>query len=236
MNSRFYQWAPFVLGVACATYGLGCYVLGSVFGANEAWLFWFMTSTILTLGGIFIGLSLKRLNIAANTDELTGLKNRRYANMKITEELKRKNLIITVALVDVDNFKAVNDLYGHPYGDTFLIELAEIIKQTVRQTDIVIRWGGDEFLIIFSQTGIDAAVAIMERLRKTVEETYSYEQVTLSIGVTSLDLTTDLQGALPKVDRVLYQAKGSKNMVFSMSPGVKVYPNSENNSIKDKKG
>lgn len=212
---QFYRFAPQIMGLIGITAGISGYVLDGL--VNTYWhnSIWVIMSIIWMCLAAFTGILLKKTNLVANTDQLTGLKNRRYGHLKLTKELKNSNLILCIAMVDVDNFKEVNDVYGHEAGDAFLVELAEIIKKNIRKTDIAVRWGGDEFLVIFPQADIDKATVISERLRKTVEKA-SYSQITLSIGVAAMEPTSDLQQVLRTIDKGLYKAKLSRNTVVSL--------------------
>ena len=212
---QFYRFAPQIMGLIGITVGIGGYILDGLLKPTWHNLIWFVMSLIWMCLAAATGVLLKKTNLVANTDQLTGLKNRRYGHLKLTKELKSSNLILCIAMVDVDNFKEVNDVYGHEAGDDFLVELAGIIKKNIRKTDIAVRWGGDEFLVIFPQANIDKATVISERLRKTVEKA-SYSQITLSIGVAAMEPTSDLQQVLRAIDRGLYKAKLSRNTVVSL--------------------
>ena len=211
---QFYRFAPQIMGLIGITVGIGGYILDGLLKPNWHNLIWFFMSLIWMCLAAATGVLLKKTNLVANTDQLTGLKNRRYGHLKLTKELKSSNLILCIAMVDVDNFKEVNDVYGHEAGDDFLVELAGIIKKNIRKTDIAVRWGGDEFLVIFPQATIDKATVISERLRKTVEKA-SYSQITLSIGVAAMEPTSDLKQVLRAIDKGLYKAKLSRNTVVS---------------------
>ena len=212
---QFYRFAPQIMGLIGITVGISGYVLKGLLNTYWNNLIWVIMSIIWTCLAAATGVLLKKTNLVANTDQLTGLKNRRYGHLKLTKELKNNNLILCIAMVDVDNFKEVNDVYGHEAGDDFLVELAGIIKKNIRKTDIAVRWGGDEFLVIFPHDSIDKATVISERLRKTVEKA-SYSQITLSIGVAAMEPTSDLQQVLRALDKRLYKAKLSRNTVVSL--------------------
>ncbi|NLM45649.1 MAG: diguanylate cyclase [Firmicutes bacterium] len=159
---------------------------------------------------------LKKLSI---TDYLTGAFNRRYITFCLNEEIRasrnrRKKL--TVAMVDIDNFKTINDTYGHSYGDFVLRRVVSTIKKNVRQNDIVGRYGGDEFLIIMRNTSREEGYAIVERIRQKIQE-IGWEKehlvVTISGGVIEVG-SEELTGLLKQVDELLYSAKHkSKNFI-----------------------
>ena len=123
-------------------------------------------------------------------------------------------------LFDIDQFKVINDRHGHWAGDRCIKEILKRIKPILRETDLMGRWGGDEFLVIFAGTDVDSAAAVAERLRKLIENTrfvYHKQEIslTVSIGVTETrasDTTVEL--AFNRVDKAMYQAKKKgRNMV-----------------------
>jgi diguanylate cyclase (GGDEF)-like protein len=148
----------------------------------------------------------------AEYDGLTRIYNRR----KIDKELEREILYslrykqpLSILMIDVDNFKFVNDIYGHQAGDVVLVEIAGVIGERVRRTDIPGRYGGEEFLVIMPSTSIDYAFEIAERLRVSVEK-YNFTKagrVTCSIGVTSLKNNENIVSLLKRADDALYAAK-----------------------------
>lgn len=129
---------------------------------------------------------------------------------------------ITLALVDIDNFKRVNDTYGHLVGDFILKELARILKQNTRRTDFAARYGGEEFVVVFPNTPLECGLTLIERLRESVENhTFATAdlslQVTVSIGIDTRilkSLSESEYDFINDVDLLLYQAKSSgKNQV-----------------------
>jgi diguanylate cyclase (GGDEF)-like protein len=171
----------------------------------------------------------RQLQELAVTDELTGLYNHRHLVRTLESEFKRAlryKRNFTLLMVDVDYFKEVNDAYGHPCGDLVLRELARIFKTTVRATDIVARYGGDELAVVLLETQKETALKISEKLRREVEK-YPFEwegepfQVTVSIGAASAFQKgiKDWSALLNAADKALYQAKGSKrNTVVVFEP------------------
>ena len=155
----------------------------------------------------------------AHTDTLTGLYNRRYAE-NIFAKLKEKNDKISrcVAIVDIDDFKVINDCYGHAAGDIVLQETARIMKNSLRKTDIVFRWGGEEFLIVFDNVSIHIAHLILGKLRMNIKDNiidYNGTElsVTATIGVSSFD-PENKDASINNCDNNLYKGKASgKNKV-----------------------
>ncbi|HHJ51625.1 MAG TPA: diguanylate cyclase [Caldithrix abyssi] len=163
-------------------------------------------------------------------DGMTDLHNFRYFELRLKEEVvrhRRTKSGLTLLLLDVDNFKNYNDHMGHPAGDEVLRKLAQILKETVRENDIVARYGGEEFAVILPSIEKPGGVILAERIRENVEKTYfDHEEiqpggkVTVSIGVASLPLdASDYHELMNKADIALYRAKNNgRNRVVPYSP------------------
>jgi len=162
--------------------------------------------------------------LQANTDPLTGIYNRRmlYALGEPAFLLARRhNLPLSVAMVDIDNFKQVNDQYGHAVGDQVLCKMADFIRERIRGTDIFGRFGGEEFLIILPETGTDGALAFVDRMRKSIQAHPIIiggltVRLTVSIGLACLQADRDqfIDHLIDRADQALYQAKqAGKNQV-----------------------
>ena len=112
------------------------------------------------------------------TDPLTGMYNRRYLDRRLSEELQRARryeVPFSIFLLDIDYFKKVNDVYGHQLGDMVLQKLRTVIVDSVRELDVVVRYGGEEILVILPSTKVEAALELAERLRQNIEETMMVE-------------------------------------------------------------
>lgn len=156
----------------------------------------------------------------ARTDELTGLLNRRGMAERIDAELARSvrdNQEMSVVICDVDFFKKINDRYGHDVGDEVLVRLADRLKETVRGSDSVGRWGGEEFIVLLPNTCIEQAFVLIERIRQLIaEEAFQFGQrsldVSISCGLASTKFSTEYAGLLKAADISLYEAKaGGRN-------------------------
>ncbi len=170
----------------------------------------------------------RKLEQLALTDLLTVLPNRRYA-MKILKQewafATRKKLPLSCLILDVDHFKNVNDTYGHDVGDLVLKQIAATISKSIRTSDVVCRYGGEEFLILCKSTTLDGAELVGNRIRKQIEQTIIQSnkqciRATVSIGVAErTDATTGFHAMLKKADQALYQAKNSgRNRVCCFRP------------------
>lgn len=148
------------------------------------------------------------------TDPLTGAYNRFFIDAQLEHRLQN-NLIehnrTCYMLIDIDRFKAINDQYGHEIGDHVLIELVNILKTNIRRTDLLSRWGGEEFAILLDQTELNEGIAIAESLRRTIEshDFSLVAGVTISIGVTSYQQSESLENWFNRTDKLLYLAKNS---------------------------
>ncbi|PKL35742.1 MAG: diguanylate cyclase response regulator [Spirochaetae bacterium HGW-Spirochaetae-1] len=154
----------------------------------------------------------KLLGEMAITDGLTGLYNHNYSYRRLEEEIHKRRRYkrrCSIAMMDVDWFKSVNDNFGHQTGDHVLKTIAAVMKGELRDVDILGRYGGEEFILIFPETGLDGAYIICERVRKRIEMlVFDTEdlKVTISGGVVENDEEDALQ-LVEKADRCLYQAK-----------------------------
>jgi len=156
----------------------------------------------------------KELENLAVIDNLTGLFNRGKLKFVIENEIsrsKRYKHSFGFVVIDIDHFKSVNDNYGHQVGDRVLVEISQLIKTNLRTTDILFRWGGEEFVIVCPETNKDGVMLLVENIRKKVEE-YSFEKIgskTVSIGFTVYEEQDDEMSLIKKADEALYKAKNS---------------------------
>lgn len=165
----------------------------------------------------------KKLEQMAITDALTGCYNKRYLLQQLTHEIalaQRSKIAFSVVLIDIDNFKCINDSYGHLTGDNVLRRVADVMKKNIRRSDILARFGGEEFVIYLPHTDQDGAVFIAERIRYMVEsesiKTLKGDlRVTVSLGLVSVDPEAEhaknqeayLESIIARADSALYLAK-----------------------------
>lgn len=166
---------------------------------------------------------LDRASAQARHDALTGALNRRGLDDALSREVAnavRKRAALCVALLDLDNFKKLNDQLGHEGGDAALVHLAEVARQTIRPQDSLARYGGEEFVIVLPDTTLDAGIAVLKRLQRELTTRYFLRGndrvlITFSAGVAQLSEGEDTADALKRADVAMYSAKRTgKNRVL----------------------
>jgi diguanylate cyclase (GGDEF)-like protein len=203
-------------------------VTAEVFFLSSMFMFMVVRFTYQTIHNI---LRLDELEELANTDELTGIYNRRAILHLLDEEFQKSKQFrfpLSVAMVDLDHFKKINDIYGHLAGDTVLKEIAKVLRDGLRRIDLLGRYGGEEFLCVLPSTADDDSLVTAERVREKVENllfevtgpdvltpifpqdipTGETVKITVSIGVASLDESIrDAEHLVSAADTALYDAK-----------------------------
>ena len=164
----------------------------------------------------------ERIKLLGLLDPLTGIHNRRYFDERLEEEISlslRQNKALSCLFIDIDHFKQFNDVYGHHIGDLVLKKVAKLIKAQMRQSDVLARFGGEEFAVLLAQTDQHTATEIAERIRQTIAAHQillgdSALAVTVSIGCSTMDIynneviaTQAGQQLLMRADEALYHSK-----------------------------
>ena len=158
---------------------------------------------------------LKQAINQAHTDPLTQTNNRAAFDSIVTREIslaKRNGNSLTAIFLDIDHFKSINDSFGHTSGDIVLSNAAKIIKQCARNSDLVFRYGGEEFVLLLSDTDLSGAQLLAERIRKKLEHhTLAFDmetvKTTASFGIASLRAPDTLESFIQRADDAMYQAK-----------------------------
>lgn len=172
----------------------------------------FALLTIINLFIFYILKAKKEAEKRAVTDRLTGLFNRTILDNLVNieyERAKRSGKPISIILFDIDHFKRINDTYGHDKGDYVLKTIADIVKRTLRKSDYIIRWGGEEFLVILPETDLKGAILVAEKIRQNVEyfDFKDIGKVTVSLGVAQIKTNENIDNAIKRADEALYLAK-----------------------------
>ena len=161
-----------------------------------------------------------RIEKLTRTDPLTGLSNRRHLMERLELELartRRSNSPLALAMYDLDKFKSVNDTYGHAAGDAVLKAFAEVMRSSTRSVDLVARWGGEEFVLLFPETGQEEARIVVERTREAQARQTVLEDgrvVTVSFGLSVQGPEDTADALLSRADAALYEAKkGGRNQL-----------------------
>nr|WP_244247549.1 GGDEF domain-containing protein [Leptospira yasudae] len=188
------------------------------------WILIFTTAVLILLY-FKLRISMKQVSRLINMDPLTGISNRR-GFLSITQRLlaigNRQDRPWSLMMVDIDHFKSVNDKFGHDAGDHVLVKVAKILDSSIRGTDAVCRWGGEEFALFFLDAELKSSISIAEHLRHEVEQKVFLKDgssVTLSIGVSQGKVGGTLEEARHKADQALYRAKiqGRNRVCFEMN-------------------
>ncbi len=150
----------------------------------------------------------------ASHDALTGAQNRHAFDSALQREInlaRRENSPLSMLVLDADHFKRFNDSYGHAYGDAVLKTITDTINTTIRGSDLLFRFGGEEFVVLTSQTVADGAFLLAERIRKRIESIKQINSIdthtTISIGVATLHENEDAESFFKRADQALYSAK-----------------------------
>jgi diguanylate cyclase (GGDEF)-like protein len=162
-------------------------------------------------------LRIARAEALSVTDDLTSLYNSRYLSQVLRRETKRASRSgrpLSLLFIDLDGFKEINDVHGHLYGSKALVEAAAVIRTSARETDMIARYGGDEFALVLPDTGSDGATAVGERIRERVAAHRFLQseglsiQLTTSVGVATLpDVATSAEGLIRAADMAMYRVK-----------------------------
>jgi diguanylate cyclase len=165
---------------------------------------------------------LEQISELVREDQLTGALNRRGLDESLDRELKRADRsksAVSVAMLDIDNFKQLNDSLGHQAGDRALVHLTQVIKETLRPADSVGRYGGEEFLIVLPDSDLQAAMEAMQRLQRDLTKKFFLHNnerilVTFSAGVALRGENEDADDVIGRADKAMYIAKKTgKNRV-----------------------
>lgn len=181
-----------------------------------------ITIVVLLLTTLTIGRYQKRLEDMATTDKLTGLANRQAFDLLVPQALReaaRNNTPLLAILIDIDEFKLVNDRFGHSVGDTVIMQIGQVIQQSLRSSDLVFRWGGEEYLVVAKSRPEDEGRILADKIRSAVDgrkidhPDHDFS-VTISAGVAAHREAESVDEWLSRADRALYASKAQgRNVV-----------------------
>lgn len=216
---------PNVLLIVGLLIGLIDYALDRYVQDSAEWFVCGSNTLFLMFLGHRVGKFIKNMYARVYCDQLTGLSNRGYFYFRLHNEILKissRKSPLSLVMIDIDNFKSINDKYGHLEGDKVIKNIAYILKQNIRKSDAAIRWGGDEFTLILPNTSEIESYKIADRIRRVVEEqeitfcSTSYK-ITVSIGIYTINEEINQDKFLSEADRALYKAKIRKNSVVVLN-------------------
>lgn len=216
MNDRIYKSVSLIIITGGVIIWLAAIIFYGIEGM-EATIFVCITSQLLII--LCCAIIIWILYQQANRDSLTGVYNRRRFLSRMDGVLM-KRLPISLMMIDLDNFKRINDTYGHLAGDEVLKQFARVLKNNTRSADMIARLGGEEFVIVLPQTHNKNAIKMAERVKQAVEcEAFICgtvaEKITVSIGTVTSKFPLEADYLLKFADKALYKAKEKKNTVVA---------------------
>lgn len=194
-----------------------------------------------------LGLALRNLGRFAAVedlayiDDLTRLYNSRYLDLVLDREIRNAQQLQTpfsLLLLDLDYLKSVNDVHGHSVGSKLLVEVAKVIQGCIRDTDVAVRWGGDEYVLLLRGTDSGGALKVAERIRRTVEAHHFLARERLTIAITTCigvasfpEHAHDKASLFDMADRAMYRGKkGTRNVVYMAAKGLEATPTDRHSS------
>jgi diguanylate cyclase (GGDEF)-like protein len=168
---------------------------------------------------------------AAQKDPLTGINNRTAMDSALTREIelaRRHRTPLSLIVMDIDKFKSINDTYGHATGDEVIKSFTAVVNKIIRKTDMLFRYGGEEFVVITSNTGTDGSLLLAERIRRAIEKMEIVKpdckiSVTASLGVASLHGKEDGKSLFDRADQALYEAKSTGRNCVCRAESIRSY-------------
>lgn len=167
----------------------------------------------------------RKLEHLADHDMLTGLSNRRSFKSKLNRQIsihQRNKESLSLVFIDIDDFKTVNDNFGHEVGDKVLIRISNILKNSVRKSDLVARWGGEEFIVVFINSSLEDSIVSIEKIKGLIQSDYLLTElagsdITASFGVTQLKEKDSIDSIINRADQAMYRSKRTgKNKIESI--------------------
>lgn len=231
MKRLFYKFCPIIFALTGITMIFIDYLVDTFLPGHLGGYIWPIAGILAAVFGLTIGGLVKKLYSYGYTDALTGLRNRGYFYSKVNYEMKRakrRRTSLSMLMIDVDNFKLVNDNYGHITGDKVLRQIAHSFVKKLGRRDIIARWGGEEFAVILPETSPELSYRIAEAIRHEIEACQQFHsicqgRVTISIGSATISSPMSVDDFVKMADRALYKAKERKNTVVSITSHLQEY-------------
>jgi len=221
MNKIFIDFFPIISSVLILILHILGYTATLYLSNYPVFLIWLLSGCIDIIFMLKLGKITRSFHKSMYIDKLTQLNNRDFFYASISEsmeKLKKKQSYISLLIIDLDNFKSINDTYGHIAGDEILKQFSNILKHNIRDIDIATRWGGDEFVITLPGVNKKDAFKIADRIKSDIHRhdffyNNSLFKVTASIGIASIGKEMDINAFIDLADKALYKAKTNKNSV-----------------------
>lgn len=231
MKRLFYKFCPVIFALTGITMIFIDYLIDTFLPGHLGGYTWPIAGILAVVLGLTLGGLIKRLHSYGYTDALTGLRNRGYFYSRLNYEMKRakrRRTSLSLLMIDVDNFKQVNDNYGHIAGDKVLRQIAHSFVKKLGRRDIVARWGGEEFVVILPETSAELSYRIAEAIRNEIESCQQFNsicqgRVTISIGSATISIPMGVDDFVKMADRALYKAKERKNTVVCTTSHLQEY-------------
>ncbi|MFZ5814737.1 MAG: GGDEF domain-containing protein [Bacillota bacterium] len=198
----------------------GLLLVALLYGLTQLPYGWAVAATLAAAGGWLLAGYIRQMRHRAEHDELTGMQNRRPFERRLAAACRRQP--VSLLFMELDNFGQINKQYGHLVGDQALLSVCRLLEQATRQTDLLARWGGDEFVLLLPGTDANSAYRLAERIRALVEQNpFPYEGIqiplSLSTGVASLDGGGSPADLFRRAEQAHRIAKQRKNAVHLCS-------------------
>ena len=220
VDQFFLKFASYIIIASVLVLHILGYLMTIILHGRYNWSVWCSVAVIDMLFGFRCGKLVENFYKRVLHDAITGVGNRTLFNLKYPTDTDKSSQT-SVLLLDLDNFKNINDKYGHSVGDKVLIEFVGVLKRNTRVNDTIVRWGGEEFVIILPSTGAKEASIIAERIRLAIEEAKIYVnsnsnmiKITASIGIATGDSEESGHAVVSRADKALYKAKEKRNFVL----------------------
>ena len=221
MNKLIIKFFPIISAVFILFLHILGYIVSLYLPNYSMFPIWLISGCVDIFFILKLGKITRSFHKARYIDTLTQLNNRDFFYASISDsmkKLKKEQSYISLLMIDLDDFKNINDTYGHIAGDEILKQFSNILKYNIRSIDIATRWGGDEFVITLPGVNTKDAFNIADRIRSNIHNhDFFYNnmlfKVTASIGITSVGDKMDINSFIDLADKALYKAKTNKNSV-----------------------